>query len=65
MLRKSIELMAIPHEFSQAAGYITISLGVTAAIPGPEDSVQDFINCADKALYQAKSSGRNRTRIYR
>ncbi len=65
MLRKSIELMAIPHEFSQAAGYITISLGVTAAIPRPEDSVQGFINCADKALYQAKSSGRNRAEIYR
>lgn len=36
---------------------VTVSLGVATAMTG--ESVQDFIDRADKALYAAKSSGRN------
>ena len=38
---------------------VTISLGV-AAIPENADSTDGLIRCADKALYQAKSGGRDR-----
>ncbi|MGI3130579.1 sensor domain-containing diguanylate cyclase [Halopseudomonas pachastrellae] len=41
---------------------LTISLGVTAIAPG--DSLQDALNRADKALYQAKHSGRNQVCLY-
>ena len=36
---------------------ITVSAGVTAALPG--DSVQSLLSRADTALYSAKSAGRN------
>ncbi len=39
-------------------GTVTVSIGVTSYIPG--ESVDDFINRADVALYQAKERGRNR-----
>lgn len=39
-------------------GEITVSIGVAQKQPG--DSVESFISRADKALYKAKGSGRNR-----
>ena len=38
---------------------LTISLGV-ASLEGPEDTANDLMNRADKALYAAKTHGRNR-----
>ena len=39
---------------------LTISIGLATGIPGPDDSPTEFLRQADKALYQAKQSGRNR-----
>ncbi len=44
--------------FQQVSIKLTISIGLTA-IQENESSIDDIINRADKALYQAKSSGRN------
>jgi PleD family two-component response regulator len=38
-------------------------LGVASIIPGRENSLEDLINKADKALYLAKHQGRNQTFI--
>ena len=57
-IRKSIEKMSIAdnvHSFQ-----VTISLGVTGGIPEKEETAENFINRADKALYRAKATGRNR-----
>ncbi len=40
---------------------ITVSLGVTAYHPG--DSIDDLINRADEALYEAKQQGRNQVAV--
>ncbi len=42
---------------------LTISLGVALFAPPACSSVDTFINCADDALYRAKSLGRNRVEI--
>lgn len=52
-LRSELEQMTYPQ-----AGTVTVSIGVTAYIPG--EDVNEFIKRADDALYQAKARGRNR-----
>ena len=59
-IRTSIEELRLPHEYSPTAPYITVSIGVAAGIPA-EAPGMELIHEADKALYIAKSAGRNRT----
>jgi len=58
-VRRNIEVLNLPHKYSSVANYLTLSLGVAILIPSNSNSIKDFINEADKALYKAKSSGRN------
>lgn len=52
---------AFPHGASHVADRVTISVGVASVLPGQEecDPVR-LIARADQALYQAKTTGRNR-----
>ncbi|GMQ48730.1 diguanylate cyclase [Vibrio sp. 10N] len=50
----------IPHEFSQTSDRVTLSLGVYSTIPTGTESINELYERADKLLYQAKRSGRNR-----
>jgi diguanylate cyclase (GGDEF)-like protein len=59
-VRRGIEECAIPHEASNAATVVTISLGVACAMPGSNLTPEQLVAWADKALYRAKESGRNR-----
>ena len=56
-LRARIEKMTIPTEAHSLK--VTISLGVSVSLATDGD-VHEIIGRADKALYQAKNSGRNR-----
>ncbi len=61
-LRKSIERLRLKHvKTGEHIGQVTISIGV--ACSRADESVQDMIERCDKALYRAKSLGRNRTVI--
>jgi diguanylate cyclase (GGDEF)-like protein len=51
----------IPHAASSVADYVTLSIGLATTIPSPQGHVDRLLERADKALYQAKSGGRNRT----
>lgn len=48
------------HSFAGIARQVTVSIGLHSAIPGPGDTLMDFITAADKALYKAKEYGRNK-----
>jgi len=50
----------IPHEKSDVAPCVTVSIGVAAGVVEQARSIDDYVKCADSALYAAKNSGRNR-----
>jgi diguanylate cyclase (GGDEF)-like protein len=55
----AVRNLAILHEYSPAAEIVTVSIGVATAnkeMPEPES----LLRVADKALYIAKETGRNR-----
>ncbi len=58
--RIDIQNLGIPHAQSKNAEVVTISLGVSTLTHfNGNDHSDSLIHCADQALYQAKSSGRN------
>ncbi|CBN54420.1 putative Diguanylate kinase [Kamptonema sp. PCC 6506] len=58
-IRRRIQTLAIPHQQSFVSEYITLSLGVASA-DAAEALPETLIAAADKALYEAKSLGRDR-----
>ncbi len=55
----SIENLNIEHAKNSASPYVTVSLGVATLTPKHGVLCEQIIAKADKALYQAKESGRN------
>ena len=49
----------IPHSSSSCSEYVSISIGLATTVPLKDDSLTNFLKTADKALYEAKSSGKN------
>ncbi|MBN1624172.1 MAG: diguanylate cyclase [Clostridia bacterium] len=62
-LRKNIENAQIEH-VNSSTGYLTVSIGVSSAIGNHEKSPEKLCLEADKALYAAKKSGRNKVICY-
>ncbi|MBD2098610.1 diguanylate cyclase [Trichocoleus sp. FACHB-591] len=60
-IRLSIKDLGIPHVNSSIGDRLTLSLGVSSTIPNPEISPEELVVAADKALYHAKTAGRDRT----
>jgi diguanylate cyclase (GGDEF)-like protein len=59
-IRSAVKGLQITHEASSVCPYVTISVGVSTIIPNHENDFQALVNAADRALYQAKSQGRDR-----
>jgi diguanylate cyclase (GGDEF)-like protein len=62
-LREGVEKQAFPGAETQPLKKITVSIGL-ASYPEHGLSDEEILNHADKALYFAKESGRNRSVIY-
>ncbi len=55
---EAVEQLALPHP--DGTQKVTVSVGVATLVPQRQQKPQDLYLMADKALYQAKTSGRNR-----
>jgi diguanylate cyclase (GGDEF)-like protein/PAS domain S-box-containing protein len=59
-LCKDIQNLEIRHSLNQPYGILTISLGLCFVDKDTTSSIKNIYSIADKALYKAKNSGRNR-----
>jgi len=68
-IRDAVESMGITSKVGGRNYPLTISIGVNTAVPSFEsdslDSMRNFINNADKAVYTAKANGRNMVVSYK
>lgn len=60
---ENIYNLNIKHEYSKISDRISISIGITTANIGTNQNYDEYIQKSDKALYEAKSKGRN-TYVY-
>lgn len=60
-IHKQIEALQFRHDGSLIKSTLTISIGVVTIIPQIKHSVVDILEEVDKALYQAKSNGKDQT----
>ena len=62
-IRRKISSTAFTHGKSQPLGAVTVSIGLSAFSPAL-DSAEAIVRAADRALYHAKSHGKNRAYAY-
>ncbi len=64
-MRRAVQMLGVPHAASPTAECVTLSLGVAVVQAEPDKVPELLIACADRALYDAKKTGRNRVDAYR
>ncbi|MBF0151795.1 MAG: diguanylate cyclase [Magnetococcales bacterium] len=62
-LRRTVNALGIPHEFSKVCSTISISLGGATMTPCRDKTPYHLIALADQQLYRAKDRGRNRLEV--
>jgi len=61
---RSVRALALPHSQNPGTDEVTVSIGVAVLVPTPNQTPRALLDAADRALYQAKQSGRDTWRLY-
>lgn len=64
-IQKATAALQLPHQASEVASIVTVSLGVASLRPTLNDTFETLVEEADAALYQAKQQGRNQVVAYK
>jgi diguanylate cyclase (GGDEF)-like protein/PAS domain S-box-containing protein len=59
-IRATVEGLQLLNPRSSASRWLTVSVGVATIVPTQLDEIEQLFVCADRAMYAAKESGRNR-----
>jgi two-component system chemotaxis family response regulator WspR len=59
----AVDRLDIPHEFSEAADHISLSIGVATLCPAADEPAERLVELADQALYRAKERGRHHIEV--
>jgi diguanylate cyclase (GGDEF)-like protein len=59
-LLEQVRDLRLPHAASDAADFVTISIGIAAGVVDGKSRADDYVKRADEALFISKQSGRNR-----
>lgn len=62
-IKLQIQSLNIPHQRSQISPFITVSIGVASARCRPGMTSDQWLNEADRQLYESKHGGRNRISV--
>jgi diguanylate cyclase (GGDEF)-like protein len=58
-----VAALQLPHAASPVARHVTISVGLCSMAPTTDEQPASLLEAADKALYEAKRTGRNRASL--
>lgn len=61
VIRSAVLALKIPHRTSAAAEVVSLSMGVASMAPDETLTQEDLLDLADRALYDAKDQGKNRS----
>ena len=62
-IRLAVERMVVPSGTEKPLPQVTVSLGI-AVYPDHAQSLEELLQASDKALYESKRAGRNRSTVY-
>ncbi|MGL1861323.1 MAG: diguanylate cyclase [Pseudodesulfovibrio sp.] len=60
-IHANLSKSCILHPDSTVSCSVTVSIGITSSVPTCQTTPEQLVQAADRAMYQAKQSGRNRT----
>lgn len=59
-IRRNVQMLGIPHDSSGVARVVTVSVGFASTMREGGEEANALVRAADAALYEAKTSGKNR-----